>query len=387
MKHVFNSTGHELVIPGVTNSEGVYVYDSSGKRYMDLEAGVWCLSLGHTNHRLNKVMTDQMNSLMQCGFCYSHAVVDEAAGKLLQVTGMNNGRAVFLCSGSEGIEYCRQIARHLTGKSVSLTLHDSYLGSYSSLSRRDRGWYQFNWEQCCACSNKEACDMRCEHIRAIPDDISEFIFEPGSSGGFVRFPPEALIHTIIQKVKSNGGKIIANEVTTGTGRTGKWWGFQHYMIQPDMVAAGKGIGNGYPVSAAVLCSAIVEELDRKPFRYAQSHQNDALGASVANEVITQIEENSLIQKAEGKGHLFMKQLGSLINGKTVTAVRGRGLMFCVDLADAAVTETVFKQLVKAGYIVGNRKTGFRIDPPLIITEEEFSGFVDTLRKCISDPSL
>ena len=81
-------------------------------------------------------------------------------------------------------------------------------------------------------------------------------------------------------VRENDGKIIANEVTTGIGRTGKWFGYQHYDIEPDLIAIGKGIGNGYPVSIALINERTLRELDRKPFHYSQSHQNDPLRASI-----------------------------------------------------------------------------------------------------------
>ena len=117
-----------------------------------------------------------------------------------------------------------------------MTLHDSYLGSYSSVVDRSAGWYVFDWEACRGCSEKEHCDPACKRLGEIQEDISEFIFEPGSASGFVRFPPRTLIRNLVKIVRGNGGKIIANEVTTGIGRTGEWFGYQHYEIVPDMLA-------------------------------------------------------------------------------------------------------------------------------------------------------
>ena len=115
---------------------------------------------------------------------------------------------------------------------------------------RTKDWYIFNWVQCNSCKKKDKCDPACKELQNIPDNIADFVFEPGSSSGFVRFPPKKLIQNIVKIVRNNNGKVIANEVTTGVGRTGKWFGFQHYDIEPDLIAIGKGIGNGYPVSVA-----------------------------------------------------------------------------------------------------------------------------------------
>lgn len=264
-----------------------------------------------------------------------------------------------------------------------MTLHDSYLGAYASVTDRTRDWYVFNWEQCKACGKDNDCDPECRALQDIPEDISEFVFEPGSSSGFVRFPPRALIQNIVGIVRSNKGKVIANEVTTGMGRTGKWFGYQHYDIKPDMVAIGKGIGNGYPVSVAAINRATVGELDMKPFKYGQSHQNDPLGAAVVREVIGDIQDKDLIRKAGQQGPGFLARLESLVDNEIVLDVRGRGMMFAVDLVNKDMADEIHSDLIRQGYITGNRGSSFRVDPPLILTEGEFDEFIEAFRTVIA----
>jgi acetylornithine aminotransferase len=324
-----------------------------------------------------------MGSLMHAGYCYSSTILEDASKSVLNIVNFSGGKCVFLCSGSEAIEISRQIARNLTGKKLSMTLHDSYLGAYSSATDRTQGWYVFNWEGCKTCSNRGSCDPGCDTLKDIPDDISDFIFEPGSSSGYVRFPPKALVQNLIDHVRQRKGKIIANEVTTGVGRTGKWFGYHHYDIEPDLVALGKGIGNGYPVSIAAMSKGTVDGLEAKPFKYGQSHLNDPLGAAVVKEVIGEIEDKGLIEKAARKGALFLSCLESLVDESIVTAVRGRGLMFAVDLANSQITNQIHSELIERGYIVGNRGAAFRIDPPLITTEEEFDKFINAFRAVLT----
>lgn len=382
MEHVYSCTGHELKIPNIIDSQGAYLFDDKGKRFMDLESGVWCISIGHKNARINKTITEQVGSLMHAGFCYSSQIIEESSKSILDITNIINGKCVFLCSGSEAIEISRQISKHLSGKNMSMTLHDSYLGAYVSVTDRTKGWYIFNWDQCKTCRKKDKCDFFCEALQNIPEDISDFVFEPGSSSGFVRFPPKALIQNIAKIIQKKNGKIIANEVTTGVGRTGKWFGYQHYDIEPDLIAIGKGIGNGYPVSVVAINKATVSELEIKPFKYAQSHQNDPLGAAVVQEVIREIENNDLITKAEQKGSVFLSQLESLIDNEIVLDVRGRGMMFAVDLTNNKIADEICSDLISQGYIIGNRGGSFRIDPPLILTEAEFDGFIDAFKAVI-----
>jgi acetylornithine/N-succinyldiaminopimelate aminotransferase len=384
MEHVYNCIGHELKIPNVVDSQGVYLFDENGKRYMDLESGVWCISLGHKNSGVKEAIARQIDAVIHAGFCYSNEVIDASAAAVLEVVNFEGGKCVFLCSGSEAIEISRQIARHLTKKPTSMTLHDSYLGAYSSVSNRQSGWYCFDWERCKTCKKNIDCDPACEELREIPEDISDFVFEPGSSSGFVRFPPRTLIQNVVNIVRKNGGKIIANEVTTGVGRTGKWFGYQHYGVEPDMIAIGKGIGNGYPVSVAAINRKTMDELEAKPFKYSQSHQNDPLGAAVVGEVVRIIESDDLIAESMRKGAIFLSQLESLVDHEIILAVRGRGLMFAMDLADKDIADKIHNGLIKKGYIVGNRGASFRIDPPLIMTESEFTQFIDAFKLVIAE---
>lgn len=383
MGNIYNCTGHELMIPNIVDSQGIYLFDEYGKRYMDLESGIWCTSIGHNNKQINDIIKKQIDSIMHAGFCYSNDILQESAKSVLSITNFEGGKCVFLCSGSEAIEITRQIAKHLTGKRKSMTLHDSYLGSYSSVINRIEGWYIFNWEDCKNCNKKDNCDSYCALLQDIPKDISEFIFEPGSSSGFVRFPPKTMIQNITKIIRKNNGKIIANEVTTGIGRTGKWFGYNHYDIEPDMVAIGKGTGNGYPVSIAAINNKTMNELKIKPFKYSQSHQNDPLGAVIVREVIRIIKEDDLISKADEKGSKFFTMLRSLVDKNLILDVRGRGLMFALDLANKNAGNQIFNELIKKGYIICNRESLFRIDPPLNITEDEFEEFINAFRAILA----
>jgi len=379
VNRVLNCTGHKLKLPYIVDSDGAYLFDDGGNRYLDLESGVWCTPLGHKNARVNAAITRQINSIAHAGFCYSNGVVEDAAQAVLSITGFRGGQCAFLCSGSEVIELARQICKHITKKPVTMCLHDAYLGSFSSVTDRNNGWYLFDWRECAACPNREDCDSECPKLKDIPGDVSDFIFEPGSSSGFVRFPPVSLIKNIVEIIRAQGGKIIVNDVTTGMGRTGEWFGYNHYRIEPDLVAIGKGLGNGYPVSALAINRETAGELEDGTFKYNQSHQNDPLGAAVAREVIMVLAEEGLIRRAAVFGKKALEALQTLTTSKHITEVRGRGMMFAVEFAEKAVGDRIYDRLLEKGYIVCNRGGTFRIDPPLMIEESDFFGFVDVFR--------
>ena len=385
MSHALNCTGHELRLPHIVAGAGAWLTDDGGRRYLDLESGVWCTPLGHGNAAVNAAIARQTGAVTHAGFCWSSDIVEEAAAAVLSAAGLAGGKCVFLCSGSEAIELGRQISRHVTGKPLALCLHDAYLGSFSATLRRDTGWHQFDWRDCAACPERGDCRRDCPKLAEIPDGISEFVFEPGSASGFVRFPPAALIANIARIVREQGGLVLVNDVTTGMGRTGKWFGFNHYPLEPDMVAIGKGLGNGYPVSALALSRGAAEALAGSgPFKYMQSHQNDPLGAAVALAVIGAMTEAGLVERAERLGRKFLAALQALEGVGGVTAVRGRGLMMAVEFADRVTGDRVYEGLLDRGYIVCNRGALFRIDPPLTIEEADFMGFVEAFRELLED---
>jgi len=168
------------------------------------------------------------------------------------------------------------------------------------------------------------------------------------------------------------------------GRTGKWFGFQHDPISPDIVAIGKGLGNGYPVSCTAVSGEVADRLETTGFRYSQSHQNDRLGAAVAGAVIDAIETERLVDRARETGEWFIRRLREVSAERPrLGAVRGRGLMIAMDFAPTVspdqARETVTR-LREAGLIVARRPDAntLRIDPPLNVEAARLERFLDAL---------
>ena len=134
------------------------------------------------------------------------------------------------------------------------------------------------------------------------------------------------------------------------------------------------------MSIALINELTTRQLELKPFHYSQSHQNDPLGASIVYGVIQYIEDNSLISKAESNGLLLHKHLESLVDNDIILEVRGRGLMFAVDIKNEKITDSIYNDLIEKGYIVGNRGSSIRIDPPLTISKTEIDMFIEILRE-------
>ena len=391
MTHLFWYPGHELLLRDVVRAENCYLYDFQGKKYVDLESGVWCTSVGHAHPRILRVIADQSARIAHAGFCYSNAVVEETAREILSLVGLENGKCVFLCSGSEAVEYGVRVAQSIINRPLLMTMTDSYFGAYGSASRRqETEWFCFDWAPCVACPHSGDCGDACQHWAAIPfDRIGGFLFEPGSSSGLVRFPPDQLIRNIVRVVRESDGLVLVNEVTTGIGRTGTWFGYQHYGISPDVVALGKGIGNGYPVSVTTLGSRVIDRLSGSPVNYAQSHQNDPLGAVVAREVVRIIREGRLIERSRDLAGPLRAGLEEIrTRASRIKDIRGRGLMIALELeddAEASFTVETHRELLRRGFVLGRRPgvNVLRLDPALTIDRRDIAAFLRTLEDVLS----
>ncbi len=386
-------SGHAPLID-IVKAEGCYLFDARGKRYVDLESGVWCTSIGHGHPRFLRALQEQSARFVHAGYCYSSAVVEDAAREILALLGFDDGRCVFLCSGSEAVEYGVRVAQMLSRRPLLLSMTDSYFGAYGSASKRQASeWFEFGWLEvgCSQCPDSMACRGNCEQWKSIPfDRIGGFLFEPGSSSGLVRFPPSKLIRAIVERIEGDGGFVLVNEVTTGVGRTGRWFGYEHYGIHPDVVAIGKGIGNGYPVSVAAFCPRVIEHLGDRSIPYAQSHQNDPLGAAIAREVVRTIRDEGLVERAAEIGIRLVEGLEA-IRARTdrIQAIRARGLMVAVEVKDdaepPAFAAQVFRRLLDRGFIVARRAglNVLRIDPPMMIGEADIDAFLEAFEGALA----
>jgi acetylornithine/N-succinyldiaminopimelate aminotransferase len=377
MDHILKSV--EIFKTDFVRAENCYLYDSQGKKYVDFESGCWSTALGHNHPRINRAIETQLKNISHLGTRHPNFLAEEAALDVLAAVGLKDGKCTFLSSGSEAVECGVQVAQRVVGRPLLLTFPGSYHGSYGSAAKKKPDeCYLLDWSPCASTNSYDRLDK-------IPfEQISAFVFEAGGSGiGLLKFPPKRLVQEIVQRVKQAGGLVVSNEITTGMGRTGKWFGFQHYDIQPDIVSLGKGLGNGYPVSAVAMRRDIAEKVESSGFYYVQSHQNDPLGCSVVREVIATFREENWVEKGNEKGIYFLdglKQLGQ--RHAIVKEERGRGMLLGLEFhpdqgfsAQAACRALLEKGFLVTYYSAANM---LRFDPALTIEEEDITHLLECL---------
>ncbi len=385
MRPILDCTGYELWRDDVVHAEGVYLITAGGDRIVDFESGVWCAGLGHAHPRLQTVMHAQLDRALHLGYRVETALAAEAATAVLGTLPFPDGKCVFLASGSEAVELATQIGRRTSRRTFLLGLTGAYLSAYGTTGTMSSNeWILFDWAACAECPKNADCDPGCPRLAEIPfERIGTFVFEPGNSGGFVKLPPRGPVRALAARVADAGGVLVVDEVTTGLGRTGAWYGFQHYDLRPDLVALGKGLGNGYPVSAVAMRRSIGADLEASGFHYAQSHQNDPLGSAVAMEVLAVLRDEKLVERSARVGKVFLRELITIASRHAaVREVRGRGLMLAMELHPDSrpALHDVHRALLERGFLVGCKPAAnlLRFYPPLVIGEDEIRGLVAAL---------
>ena len=388
MSRVLRCSGYDLVVNDIVRAEGCRLFDASGRSYVDFEAGVWCAALGHNPPRLRDAIAAQLERIAHIGYRYTTEVVERAASDLFAVLEMEIGQCVFLSSGSEAVEFAVQAARSVSDRPLALGFADVFLGSYGMIrTRPPDAWWQFDVFACDGCPDANDCDPACPRLAEIPfERIGPFVFEPGCSSGLVRLPAAGPVREIARRIRAAGGLLVVNEVTAGMGRTGAWFGHQHYDLTPDLVAVGKGLGNGYPVSAIALTGEVARRLAEAGFRYAQSHQNDPLGCAVATEVIGALRDEELIERSRRVGAELLERLSGLAaRHETIAELRGRGLMIAIELRCDVPAIEIYRELLDDGLIVGCKPAFhlLRLMPPLTLPDRDACLLVDALDSILS----
>ncbi len=359
----------------IVKSKDCCLYDSEGKVYTDFEAGVWCGNIGHSNDRITKLITEQSRELIHQGYRFRNEYAESLSVELQKLMGLDNGASVFLSSGSEAVNLSISMARYLTGRKKILKVSNSYLSAYGFGRIAD--------------DNNDLLSVGFNDIESVGNidfmEVAAFVIETGgASVEMVRFPENQFICNLVENCVKNNCLIVAEEVTTGMGRLGKWFGFNYYNFIPDIVVTGKALGNGFPISAVTISSKVKDDFVRNPFGYAQSHQNDPLGCAIGLEVIRIIQEENLIEQSRLMGEYFKDKLFLLkdLYQDKIKDIRGRGLMLALEFSEDFNGERLNHLLFESGFVAGFKLNTLRFLPPLIIQNADIDKLVDKLSELL-----
>ncbi|MEW6226859.1 MAG: aspartate aminotransferase family protein [Bacillota bacterium] len=395
---------HSFIDIDAVRAEGSRIFDAPGRKVLDMESGIWCAVLGHGHPRIVSAAKKQMDLVVHLGTRIVNSTVVSAAEELLSVCPMPGGRVVFLTSGSESVEFGIRAARQFTNRPSICVIRGSYLGAFGMAGHASgvepgKGVVSVDLPDCSWCRSQVdpppcssgECRECLPELEGQLDSVAAFVLEPILVSGGIIVPPAGFVRKVAGLVKERGGLVMSDEVTCGFGRTGGWFGFQLFGLYPDIVAVGKGLGNGFPVSACIVKGEIEERLFSRNFRYVQSHQFDPFGCAVAREVIKVIKEEALIERGRSAAERLWAGLeGIRSRGPLISEMRGSGLLVGIELArkgELTREETCSQttdRLLERGILVGvNPKLGLiRLLPPLIISDGEIDFFMSEFEESL-----
>ena len=402
-KFLAPAVGHYYQDPVLfVNGEGAVLEDSSGKKYIDLFAGICTTITGYNHPKYVSTIKWQAERLVYTSSLYATIPYAVLVKRLAGIAPKGLTLSFIVNSGSEANEAALFMARKYTGNPYIVACQRAYHGR-TTLTRElsSAGWrtvpeahpsgVRFTpFGYCYRCPfGKEhpGCDMECarylrEVIRTQTNNaIAAFIAEPIQGVGGIVQPPAEYFKIVHEIVKEYGGLYISDEVQTGFGRTGdKWWGIQHSGVEPDIITLAKGFGSGIPIGGFVTRPELAE--DYTVADGFATFGGNPLSCAAAVAVIDIIQESNYLERASKLGNELKKKLQALQEDhKIVGDVRGQGLMLGIELVrDRDTKEPAIDEMLKImeycrekGLLIG--KGGLdnnvvRLQPPLELTSEQ-----------------
>jgi len=359
----------------IVRGSGCDVWDASGKRYLDLFAGIAVNTLGHSHPRLVQAIATQAAQLMHVSNYYYNEPNVRLAAKLCALTGMS--RALFCNSGTEAVEAMLKLARrHFFARGQTeryrvIAFRGSFHGrTLGSLAATGQPKYRDGFGPLGGVTHVPFGDV--DAVRAeLGADVAAIITEPILGEGGIVPPPEGFLATLRELTEEHGALLLADEVQTGVGRTGSFLGFQREGVVPDAVALAKALGGGFPIGAMLCRDALLEALP--PGSHGTTFGGNPLASAAALAVLEVVESEGLVERAGKLGGHLARGLEALArrHPERIVTTRGAGLLQAVVLADGVNPGQVLAAVREAGVLLtlagGN---ALRFSPPLTVTQPE-----------------
>jgi acetylornithine aminotransferase len=380
MSHVMNTYARLPV--AFERGEGAWLWDTQGKRYLDALAGVAVCGLGHAHPRLTAALSEQVGKLVHTSNIYEIALQEKLATRLAAISGMDS---VFFCnSGCEANEAAIKLARlygHKRGveSPTIIVMEKAFHGrTIATLTATGSRKAQAGFEPLLAGFVRVPFDdlEAVRRVAANNRNVVAVLVELIQGEGGVNVCRSDYLTGLREICDENHWLLMLDEVQSGTGRTGKWFAFQHSGVKPDVVTLAKGLANGVPIGTCIAAGEAATLF--KPGSHGSTFGGNPLACRAALETLAVIEQDDLMSHAVEIGDFLRSELRARLAGNPgVRDVRGAGLMIGVELS-APCGELVARAL-EAGLLINvTADTVVRLLPPLIFTREQAQFAIDTL---------
>lgn len=408
----------------VVDAEGCYFIDASGKKYLDFSAQLMCVHLGYKNQAVTKAIEEQARKLPFIGPGFATDVRAELSKLLLDVLPKGLEKFFYTTSGTEANEAAFKIARMYTGKTKIIARYHSYHGSTMgsiAATSDPRRWAmepagkipgvifapEVHCYRCPLNHHYPECEIACveyiDHMIENESDVAAVIVEPVVGTNGVLIPPKEYMPRLRQICDKHNVLLIADEVMTGWGRTGKWFAVDHWNVLPDILTTAKGITTAYmPLGLCATSKAIGDFFNDHYFAHGHTYEAHPLTLAPAIAAINEYKRLKLIERANEIGEYLGKKLHALkTKHPSIGEVRGIGLFWAIELVKNQKTKEPFNtysdkvsgtpltvdkvaaEMMKNGVFIQAWVSHFVIAPPLIITEKEIDQGIQALDAALS----
>ncbi len=379
LDHVAQTSTYPLMLE-VQKAEGIYIYDTNGKAYYDLNSGISVSSLGHRHPRVVKAIKAQLDAYMHTMVYGEHVQSPQVSyAQLLSAQLSDSLNSVYyLSSGSEVIEAAMKLAKRVTGRYDIISAANAYHGSTQGAEslRSDHAYSRAFLPLLPGVKHIEFNDY--QDLNKITTRTAAVIMEPVQAEAGVLPPAEGYLKAVRQRCDETGTLFVLDEIQTGFGRTGTLFAHQKYRVTPDILCIGKAMGGGMPIGALVankdLLSAFTKHPDLGHITTFGGHPVTCAAALATLEVLLDAEFISEVAEKEA----YVKER---LQHTIVKEIRSSGLMMAVELTKRKYLKHVVGQAYELGalvdYFLFNSKS-FRLAPPLIYKMEELETAMDII---------
>ena len=387
---------------------GAYIWDVNGRRYLDFTMGIGVNNIGHCHPRVVEATRAQIEKLIHCSAVTHHRLNIELAAKLAEITPGRLDSVFFNNSGGEAVDAAIKMARFVTGRpnlisftgafhgrtllATALTTAKShYREGYEPLPS---GIYPVAYPYCYRCPVRQtpgSCELECFDLlqkvfdhQVKPDTVAAIIMEPVlGEGGYV-VPAtgygnhNGYLQRLRQLCDQHGILLVFDEVQSGFGRTAKWFGCQHWHVEPDVMIMAKGIASGFPMAGIISRKELMDKWTVG--RHGSTYGGNPVACAAALASIDVIEQENLLAQAGRAGQLIIERLTALADRyPAIGEVRGLGLMIGVEIVDAdgqpdgVMAQNLINNFFEHGLLLldcGKKDHVFRLIPPLNVTDSE-----------------
>lgn len=371
------------------SAEGWTITDSEGKQFIDCLGGYGMFALGHRNPAVVKAVEDALHTMPMCGKVLFNRQMADLAEKLAEITPGELQYSFFVNSGTEAVEGCLKVARLATKRTKFVAAENAFHGkTMGSLTATGRDLYRDPFKPLLdGFTHVPYGDI--EAIKnAVDEETAAVILEPIQGEGGIIVPPDGYLRQVKEVCEAKGALLIADEVQTGIGRTGEWFGVNHDGVTPDLMACAKALGGGVmPIGAIIGTPRAWLGLIEAPFLHTSTFGGNQLACAAGIAAIKYIQEEDLLRRGRETGAYFKAGLAKIMQEypEVIAQVRGRGMMIGIELtkegAGGMLMSLMIDKKIIVAYTLNNPKV-IRIEPPLIMPVEVVDYVLEEFREAV-----